>query len=98
MALCPQNGLVSQKKLWRPRFASMPHVRAVYVQRGRRLRAHKINGRHFFLMLRVGRSWQKYFALPPLPKVRGFADWLWHADVPAMTSVYGHCHPAFVRL
>ena len=71
MAITPQNALMDKRKFWRPRFASMPHVRAIHVAKGRRLRIHKIDGRHFFHMLRVGRRWQKYFASPPLPRVRG---------------------------
>ena len=74
MALCPQNAMMDKRKLWKPRSASMPHVRAIFVAKGRRLRIHKIDGRHFFHMLHVGRRWQKYFASPPLPRVRGVAE------------------------
>ena len=49
LALCPQNSLMNPKKLWRPRFASLPHMRAISVDPGRRLRVHKIEGRHFLL-------------------------------------------------
>ena len=69
--MTPQNALRDKRKLWRPGFASMPHVRAIFVAKGFWLRIHKIDGRHFFHMLRVGRQWQKYFAPPPLPRVRG---------------------------
>ena len=71
MAMTPQNAMMDKRRLRRPRFASMPHVRAIYVAKGRRLRIHKIDGSRFFHMLRVGRRWQKYFASPPPPRVRG---------------------------
>ena len=83
LALCPQNSLMNPKKLWRPRFASLPHMRATYVVPGRQLRVHKIDGRHFFHMLKVGRAWQKWFASPPLPKVgRSAIKYPVHCAVP----------------
>ena len=74
MALCPQKAMMDRQKLRKPRFTSMPHVGAIFVAKGRRLRIHKIGVPHFFHMLRVGRRWQKYFASPPLPRARGVAE------------------------
>ena len=83
MALCPQNSLIDKRKLWKPRFASMPHVRDIFVEKGRRFRVHKIDGRHFFHMLRVGRRWSKFYASLPLPCVPGVAEkFPTHCSVP----------------
>ena len=65
-ALCPLNALVDPSKLWKPRFAIMPMMRALRITPGKRLCIYKKDARRFFHFLRIGRRWKKYMAHPPL--------------------------------
>ncbi|CAL1171994.1 unnamed protein product [Cladocopium goreaui] len=82
-ALCPLNALVNPAKLWKPRFAIMPMMRALQIAPGKRLRIYKKDARHFFHFLRVGRRWRKYMAHPPLKATAEYPEMFpAHAGVP----------------
>ena len=82
-ALCPLNALVNPAKLWKPRFAIMPMMRALQIAPGKRLRIYKKDARHFFHFLRIGRRWRKYMAHPPLKATAEYPEMFpAHAGVP----------------
>ena len=70
-ALCPLNALVDSDKIWVPRFAMMPSLRAMTLEETKRLRIFKKDARRFFHFLKIGKRWEKYMAHPPLPAVEG---------------------------
>ena len=70
-ALCPLNAMVDSDKIWVPRFALMPSLRAMTLRESKRLRIYKKDARHFFHFLKIGKRWEKYMAHPPLPAVEG---------------------------
>jgi len=73
-ALCPLNALVDVDKLWVPKFAIMPAMRAMTLATGHKLRVYKKDARHFFHFLKIGKRWEKFMAHPPLKAQDGHAE------------------------